>query len=79
MSVLHDVAELTRNPASKNDPLFVGTEPVRRLSDEIGLQQTFDAGGTPDYDGWEAGLVDLSRDRTLAYVKQGRGASYRQA
>ena len=77
-SVLHDVADLSRNPASKNDPLFVGTDPVRRLSDEIRLQQTFDAGGAPDYDGWEAGLVDLSRDRALAYVKQGRGASYRQ-
>jgi ATP-dependent helicase/nuclease subunit A len=78
VAVLHDVADLSRNPASKNDPLFVGTDPVRRLSDEIRLQQTFDAGSAPDYDGWEAGLVDLSRDRTLAYVKQGRGASYRQ-
>ena len=78
VAVLHDVADLSRNPASKSDPLFVGTDPVRRLSDEIRLQQTFDAGGAPDYDGWEAGLVDLSRDRALAYVKQGRGASYRQ-
>ena len=78
VSLLHDVADLSRNPASKNDPLFTGTDPVRRLSDEIRLQQTFDDAGAPDYDGWEAGLVDLSRDRALAYVKQGRGASYRQ-
>ena len=71
---------LTRNPASRNDPLFTGTDPVRRLSDEIALQQTFgDAGPRRrDYDGWEAGLVDLSRDRALANVKQGRGASYRR-
>ena len=61
----------------RNDPLFTGTDPVRRLSDEIGLQQTFGDAGAADYDGWEAGLVDLSRDRTLANVKQGRGASYR--
>ena len=33
--------------------------------------------GASDHDGWEAGLVDLSRDRTLANLKQGRGASYR--
>jgi ATP-dependent helicase/nuclease subunit A len=78
VALLHEVAELTRNPTSKNDPLFTGTDPVRRLSDEISLQQTFGDAGASDYDGWEAGLVDLSRDRTLAYVKQGRGASYRE-
>jgi ATP-dependent exoDNAse (exonuclease V) beta subunit len=77
VSLLHEVAELTRNPASTNDPLFYGTGPIRRLSDEIELQQTFGDQGTNDYDGWEAGLVDLSRDRTLTRVKQGRGASYR--
>jgi ATP-dependent helicase/nuclease subunit A len=77
VSLLHEVAELTRNPISRNDPLFTGTDPVRRLSDEIRLQQTFGDAGTADHDGWEAGLVDLSRDRTLANLKQGRGASYR--
>ena len=51
--------------------------PVRRLSDEIRLQQTFGDAAASDYDGWEAGLADLSRDRTLANMKQGRGASYR--
>ncbi len=75
---LHEVADLTRNPASKNDPLFAGTDPVRRLSDDIGLQQTFGDAGQVDHDGWEAGLVDLSRDRSLANLKQGRGMSYRE-
>jgi ATP-dependent helicase/nuclease subunit A len=75
---LHEVADLTRNPASKNDPLFAGTDPVRRLSDDIGLQQTFGDAGDVDYDGWEAGLVDLSRDRTVANLKQGRGTVYRE-
>ena len=77
VATLHEVAELTRNPTSKNDPLFTGTDAVRRLSDEISLQQTFGDAGASDHDGWEAGLVDLSRDRTLANLKQGRGASYR--
>ena len=75
---LHDLADLTREPSSRSDPLFYGTEPVRRLSDEIRLQQTFgDRAGTAVYDGWEAGLVDLSRDRVLANTKHGRGSAYR--
>jgi ATP-dependent exoDNAse (exonuclease V) beta subunit len=77
VSLLHEAAQLTRNPFSKNDPLFAGTEPIRRLSEEIALQQTFGDDGDVDLDGWEAGLVDLSRDRILATVKQGRGSSYR--
>ena len=69
--LLHEVAELSRTPASRNDPLFVGTDPVRRLSDEISLQQDLDDDTPADYDGWEAGLVDLSRDRVLANLKTG--------
>jgi ATP-dependent exoDNAse (exonuclease V) beta subunit len=74
---LHDFANLTRNPGYQSDPLFVGTDPARRLSDEIGLQQAFgDRTADADYDGWEARLIDLARDRTLANARQGRGASY---
>ena len=77
VETVHAFADLTRNPSSKGDPLYTGTDPVRRLSEEIRLQQTFgDEAGAVDYDGWEARLVDLSRDRTLARVKQGRGASF---
>ncbi|MDQ3348714.1 MAG: UvrD-helicase domain-containing protein, partial [Acidobacteriota bacterium] len=76
VALLHEVAELTRDPASKSDPLFAGTEPVRRLSEEIALQ-AFGEAGAGDHDGWEAGLVDLSRDRILANLRQGRGTSYR--
>src|SRR4029453_11794032 len=35
---VHKFATLPRNPTSTNDPLHVGTEPIRRLSDEIMLQ-----------------------------------------
>jgi ATP-dependent exoDNAse (exonuclease V) beta subunit len=79
IAALHDLAALTGNPSSRNDPLFQATEPARRLSAEIALQQTFgDAAGTTVYDGWEARLVDLSRDRVLANAKHGRGSSYRE-
>jgi ATP-dependent helicase/nuclease subunit A len=79
VAALHELAALTRNPSSRSDPLFYGTEPARRLSEEIALQQTYgDAdAGDADYDGWEAGLVDLSRDRVFANARQGRGAAYR--
>ena len=77
VTVLHEVAGLTRDPASRNDPLCTSTEPARRLSDEIALHQQFGDAGTPDYDGWEAGLVDLSRDRVLANIRHGRGALYK--
>ena len=79
IAALHDLAALTGSPSSKNDPLFQATEPARRLSAEIALQQAFgDAAGTRVYDGWEARLVDLSRDRVLANAKHGRGSSYRE-
>ena len=78
VAALHEFAAMTRDPASRNDPLFHGTEPARRLSDEIALQQTFgEQGESIDYDGWEAGLVDLSRDRVLANARHGRGGTYR--
>jgi ATP-dependent helicase/nuclease subunit A len=72
---LHELASLTRQPSTRNDPLHAGTEPVRRISDEITLQQS-SGEEDPDYDGWEAALVDLSRNRMFATAKTGRGASY---
>ena len=81
VALLHETAALTSTPFSRNDPLFAGTDPIRRLSDEIQLQRTFGDGRgheVMDYDGWEAGLVDLSRDRTLATARQGRGSTYRE-
>ena len=77
VAVLHEVAELTRSPSSRNDPLCTSTEPARRLSDEIGLLREFGDAGARHDDGWEAGLVDLSRDRVLANVRHGRGAMYK--
>jgi ATP-dependent exoDNAse (exonuclease V) beta subunit len=75
---LHEVATVTNDPASRNDPLYQAAAPVRRLSEEITLQQTFgDHAGVAVYDGWEARLVDLSRDRVLANARHGRGALYR--
>ena len=75
VNALHDFATLTAKAASKSDPLFQGTDPARRISEEIRLQQAFgDVPDHGDYDSWEARLVDLSRDRTFANLRQGRGS-----
>jgi ATP-dependent helicase/nuclease subunit A len=76
VGLLHTVADLTRDPASRNDPLFATTEPLRRLSEEIAMHQRFGE-SAPDYDGWEAALVELSRDRVLVYGRHGRGKFYK--
>jgi ATP-dependent helicase/nuclease subunit A len=77
LTALHECADLTRKPRSRNDPLYTGTEPLRRVSDEIALHQGFgDGAHEPQWDEWEGALVDLSRDRTLATARQGRGTAY---
>jgi ATP-dependent helicase/nuclease subunit A len=45
------------------------------LSQEIALHQSF---GHADYDGWEARLVDLARDRNFSKARHGRGPGYGQ-
>jgi len=72
---LHEFAALTASPSYAKDYLFLDTAAARHLSAEIALQQAY---GDADYDGWEARLVDLSRDRTFSKVRHGRGPGYRQ-
>jgi ATP-dependent exoDNAse (exonuclease V) beta subunit len=70
---LHAVAELTASPSYARDYLYLDTAAARHLSQEIALQQSI---GSPDYDGWEARLVDLARNRTFANARHGRGPGY---
>jgi ATP-dependent exoDNAse (exonuclease V) beta subunit len=72
---LHAFAALTEGPSYARDYLFLDTAAARHLSQEIALHQSFDH---VDYDGWEARLVDLSRDRNFARARHGRGPGYRQ-
>jgi ATP-dependent helicase/nuclease subunit A len=77
VAALHEFVALTRNPSSRNDPFYTDTAAARMISDEIALQQGFGDDGAPaDYDGWEAGLTELSRNRAFANARAGRGASY---
>ena len=72
---LHEFAKRTESPSYAKDFLFLDTAPARHLSNEIALQQSYQE---PDYDGWEARLADLSRDRNFSKARHGRGPGYRQ-
>ena len=71
---LHEFAALTEGASYAKDNLFLDTAAARHLSQEIALHQSF---GHQDLDGWEARLVDLSRDRNFSKARHGRGPTYK--
>ncbi len=78
---LHVFAELTERPSYAKDYLFLDTAAARHLSQEIALRRDRETPSTErdwDADGWEARLVDLSRDRNFSKARHGRGPGYRQ-
>src|SRR5262249_37956960 len=72
---IHAFADMTASPLFDRDSLFVDTDAVRRLSRQIRLEQSF---GQRDLDGWEARIVDLSRDRGLSRTRKGSGYKFSQ-
>jgi len=81
VSEVHALASLSEKPSYINDVLYLDTSAVRHLSQEIQLQQEGTdaiASSREDYDGVEARLVDLSRDRNFARARHGRGPGYRK-
>jgi ATP-dependent exoDNAse (exonuclease V) beta subunit len=73
VEALHQLADLAAQSSSERDNLYVDTAGVRRLSQQIRLEQSF---GQVDLDGWESRLVDLVRDRGLSRTRKGFGAKY---
>jgi ATP-dependent helicase/nuclease subunit A len=72
---LRDLAALTSSPSYPRDYLYLDTAPARHASQEIALQRSI---GLRDYDGWEARLVELSRNRYFTQARHGRGPGYKQ-
>ena len=70
---LHQFAALTAAPLSARDNLHLDTDAARRLSRQIQLEQSF---GQRDLDGWEARLVDLTRDRGVSRTRKGSGYKF---
>jgi ATP-dependent exoDNAse (exonuclease V) beta subunit len=83
---LQDFAQLTEGPSYAKDTLYLDTAVARHLSAEIAMQRSFQQDVSfrvqpeeeNDYDGWEARLVDLSRDRNFSKLRHGRGPGYKQ-
>ena len=75
VAALHRFAALTASPLSARDNLHIDTDAVRRLSRQIQLEQSF---GQRDLDGWEARLVDLTRDRGFSRTRKGSGYKFSQ-
>ncbi|HYM26131.1 MAG TPA: UvrD-helicase domain-containing protein, partial [Vicinamibacterales bacterium] len=73
IEALHRLAELTAGPINARDNLHADTDAVRRISRQIALEQSF---GHEDLDGWEARLVDLTRDRGFSRTRKGSGYKY---
>src|SRR6185436_971928 len=72
---LHAFAALTESPSYAKDTLYLDSAPARYLAAEIAIQQ--EAERAADYDGWEARIVDVSRDRNFAKLRHGRGPGYK--
>ncbi|HZR22592.1 MAG TPA: UvrD-helicase domain-containing protein, partial [Vicinamibacterales bacterium] len=73
VDALHRLADLTAEPQSTRDNLYLDTDGVRRLSRQIRLETSF---GQRDLDGWEARLVDLVRDRGVSRTRKGSGYKF---
>ncbi len=73
VGVLHHLAALSAAATSTRDNLFIDLDAVRRLSDQVRLEQSF---GYRDQDGWESRLVDLVRDRGFSRTRKGSGYKY---
>jgi ATP-dependent exoDNAse (exonuclease V) beta subunit len=73
IAALHRLADLTTEPSSDRDNLYLDTAAVRRTSRQIQLEQSF---GQRDPDGWEARLVDLVRDRGFSRPRKGYGSRF---
>jgi ATP-dependent helicase/nuclease subunit A len=70
---LHELADLSACASLSRDNLYRDLDAVRRLSQQVRLEEQF---GHRDRDGWEARLVDLVRDRGFSRTRKGSGHKY---
>ncbi|MBI4476055.1 MAG: UvrD-helicase domain-containing protein, partial [Acidobacteria bacterium] len=73
LAQLHGFADLAATSSSPNDPLLVDSRPALHRSEEIRKARDL---GVVDVDGWEAALVELSRNRDFRRSRKGSGKAY---
>jgi ATP-dependent helicase/nuclease subunit A len=69
LSAVETMATMSDRAAWRDDPVFKNLAAVRAMAAEIGRARRE---GPPDYDGWEAGLADLSKNRDITRHKGGK-------
>ena len=76
LSLAHALADVTAQPSSQRDNLFLDTEAVRALSTDV--RRDMASGAPRDDDGLEGRLVELSRNREWLRARKGSGAMFAQ-
>jgi ATP-dependent exoDNAse (exonuclease V) beta subunit len=71
---LNRFTELLEPPGNANDGLYMGSWAARKLADEIRRTESV---APRDYDRLEAGLIELSHNRSFKDARKGSGRSYR--
>ena len=74
IELVHELADLSREPSYAGDNLFVDTEPVRRLSRDLRRMAT--PASDDDLDELESLLVELRRNRDVKRARKGSGPTY---
>ena len=74
VQLVHALAEISRSPSYAGDNLYLDTDPVRRLSRELGPSPPMESAA--DLDGLEAQLIDLRRNRDFKRLRKGSGPTY---
>jgi ATP-dependent helicase/nuclease subunit A len=74
IELVHALADISRSASYAGDNLFVDTEPVRRLSKDLGRIAM--AARSADLDGLESQLVELRRNRDFKRGRKGSGPTY---
>ena len=83
VALVHACADLSSAPSYAGDNLFIDTEPVRRLSQDLrrptGGPTPSDPIPADDLDGLESQLIELRRHREVRRARKGSGPTYSKA
>jgi ATP-dependent exoDNAse (exonuclease V) beta subunit len=74
VQLLSGFTDLSEPPGSANDTLYADSWAARKLADEIRRTESV---AIRDYDRLEAGLIELSRNRSFREARKGIGKNYR--
>ncbi|HEY7317448.1 MAG TPA: UvrD-helicase domain-containing protein [Candidatus Binatia bacterium] len=74
VQLLNGFTDLLEPPGATHDTLYADNWAARKLADEIRRTESV---ATRDYDRLEAGLIELSRNRSFKEARRGSGKNYR--